>query len=275
MTFYIGYPDILALILRRISKNRPTMNHQQMHQSIFWLYYGRGVLQSKLKQHDDAVSSFTASLDAKNYAQVLLDNHDLAQEELLNHKQILKTAERSIASKLSSSADLSIKAAAVKLAGSYKQVIEYFALVLEGKSTEKNILDLHSMFDIPAGNTEAQNTKLQYGYAHYYKGLSQVALDKKKDAIESFNIANKLMPYFAESYIQKAYIFKEQKKFKKALVQYDAAIQLESDNAELYFARATLLFELGKTEEAKNDFNRYQLLISDSDGLKLYDKPAV
>ena len=251
------------------------MTHQQMHQAIFWLYYGRGILQLKLKQHEDAASSFTASLDAKNYAQVLLDNDDLAQEELLNHKQIFKIAERNIANKLSSSADLSAKGAAVKLAGNYKQVIEYFALVLEGKATEKSEIDLHSMFDVPAGNNETQNTKLQYGYAHYHKGLSQVALDKKKDAIESFNIANKLMPYFAQSYIQKAYIFKEQKKFKKALVQYDAAIQLESDNAELYFARSTLLFELGKTEEAKNDFNRYQQLISDSDGLKLYDKPAV
>lgn len=71
-----------------------------------------------------------------------------------------------------------------------------------------------------------------------------------------------MLPYFAEAYIQKAYIFKEQKQFKKALVQYDAAIRLEHENAELYFARSTLLFELGKTDEAKNDFNKYQSLNS-------------
>lgn len=80
----IGYLDILVLILKQVSESREIMNHQQMHQAIFWLYYGRGVLQSKLKQHGDAVSSFAASLDAKNYAQVLLDNDDLAQEELLS-----------------------------------------------------------------------------------------------------------------------------------------------------------------------------------------------
>jgi len=40
------------------------MNHEQFHQSIFWLYYAKGILQAKLKQHNDAIASFTACLDA-------------------------------------------------------------------------------------------------------------------------------------------------------------------------------------------------------------------
>ena len=69
------------------------MNHeryQQFHQSIFWLYYAKAMLQAKLKHYNDAIGSFTACLDAKNYAQVLMDNKDLAKDELVNHAQVLK-----------------------------------------------------------------------------------------------------------------------------------------------------------------------------------------
>ena len=236
-------------------------HYQQLHQSIFWLYYARGLLQSKLKHYSDAISSFSSSLDAKNYSKVLMNNMELAKEELTNHRQILKTAERNIAGKFNSSVDLAIKANSVKLAEKYQQLINYFEELLQN-SQNTTELDFTSMFDVPVSEYDNQNPKIQYGYAHYHKGLSQIAIDKKKDAVESFNATNKLLPYFAEAYIQKAYIFKEQKQFKKALVQYDAAIRLEHENAELYFARSTLLFELGKTDEAKNDFNKYQSLNS-------------
>ena len=237
-------------------------NSANFEQCIFWLYYARGLLQSKLKHYNDAISSFTASIDNKNYAQLLNGRKEFATEELTNHKQVLHTAERTIANKSNSSADIAIKANSVKLAEKYQQVINYFEGLLQNNQNTTE-LDFTSMFDVPVSEYDNQNTKIQYGYAHYHKGLNQIAIDKKKDAVESFNIANKLMPYFPEPFIQKAQIFKEQKQFKKALVQYDAAIQLESDNAELYFARSTLLFELGKTDEAKNDFNRYQQLQSD------------
>lgn len=236
-------------------------NGANFDQCIFWLYYARGVLQSKLRHYDDAISSFTASVDNKNYAQLLNGKKDFATEELANHKQILCTAEKTISNKSNSSADIAIKASSVKLAEKYKQVINHFEELLQNKEKVTE-LDFTSMFNVPVSEYDNQNTKIHYGYAHYHKGLNQIAVEKKKEAVESFNIVNKLMPYFAEPFIQKAQIFKEQKQFKKALVQYDAAIQLESDNAELYFARSTLLFELGKTDEAKNDFNTYQRLNS-------------
>lgn len=253
------------------------MNHehyQQFHQSVFWLYYAKGMLQAKLKQYNDAIASFTACLDAKNYAQVLMDNYDLAKDELANHMQVLKTAERNISGKSSSSADLSIKASLVKLADKYKQVILFYERILNNKA-DITPLDFGSMFNIPLGNNESQNTRLQYGYTHYHKGLCQVELDKQKEAIESFNIANKLLPDFCAPYIQKANIFKEQRSFKKALVQYDAAIRIEYNNAELYFNRSVLLFELGNKEKAKEDFARYQKLKDSVDKFKVYDEPTV
>lgn len=253
------------------------MNHeryQQFYQSVFWLYYAKGMLQAKLKQYNDAIASFTACLDAKNYAQVLMDNKDLAKDELANHMQVLKTAEKNISGKSSSSADLSIKATLVKLADKYKQVILFYERILNNKANVTP-LDFASMFDIPLSNNDSQNARLQYGYTHYHKGLCQVELSKQKEAIDSFNIANKLLPDFCAPYIQKANILKEQKKFKKALVQYDAAIRLEHDNAELYFNRSVLLFELGDKAKAKDDFARYQKLKDESDKFKVYDEPNV
>lgn len=120
----------------------------QFEASVFWLYYSRSLLQSKLKHHSDAISSFSACLGAKNYSKVLMNNMEFAKEELTNHRQILKTAERNIAGRSNSTADLSIKISATKLAEKYKQVIRFFEQLLNG---DKNIkpLDFGSIFDIP------------------------------------------------------------------------------------------------------------------------------
>lgn len=150
------------------------MNHQQFYQCIFWLYYARGLLQSKLKHHSDAISSFAATLDVKNYSKILIGNVELAKEELTNHRQILKTAERNIAGKFNSSIDLAIKANSVKLAEKYQQLINYFEELLQN-SQNTTELDFTSMFDVPVSEYDNQNPKIQYGYAHYHKGLNQIA----------------------------------------------------------------------------------------------------
>ena len=62
---------------------------------------------------------------------------------------------------------------------------------------------------------------------------------------------------------------------KKALIQYDAAISIDYDNAELYFNRSVLLFELGDKAKAKDDFARYQKLKDSADKFKVYDEPNV
>lgn len=119
------------------------------------------------------------------------------------------------------------------------------------------------MFDIPLVEDNIQNEKLKYGYTHYNRGLSQlVATENKKEALKSFNEANKLLAEFCLPYIQKANIYRDSKKYIKAASQYDAAIRLYANNAELYFNRSMVLFELGKPLKAKNDFNTYQRLNS-------------
>ena len=91
-------------------------NNIELNHCLFWLYYAKGLLQVKLKQYNDSIYSFASSLDSKNYSRVLVRNTELAQEELSNHKQILRTIEKTIANKASSGDELAIKSAAAKLA---------------------------------------------------------------------------------------------------------------------------------------------------------------
>ena len=236
-------------------------NNTELDQCLFWLYYSKGLLQVKLKQYKDSISAFAASLEAKNYSKVLIRNTEIAREELANHKQILRIIEKTIANKASSGDDLSIKSASMKLVEKYKQVINLYERILN-KSNNISPLDFGLMFDIPLVENKLQNEKLQYGYAYYHKGLSQLAIENQKEALKSFNESSKLLPNFCPPYIQKANIYREQKKYTKAISQYDAAIRLDNNNAELYFNRSIVLFELGKPLEAKNDFNTYQSLNS-------------
>ena len=75
-------------------------------------------------------------------------------------------------------------------------------------------------------------------------------------------MSNKLLPDFSSAYITKANIYKDQKEYIKTIAQYDQAIRIDDNNAELYFGRATALFELGKANQAKDDFAKYKSLNS-------------
>ena len=93
-------------------------------QSIFWLYYAKGLLQAKLGLHTEAIQSFSACIDYKNYAKVLTGNYDIAQQELCAHRQIFKALEKSVNNKISSSNGIGIQSKDNKLLQHYKQVME-------------------------------------------------------------------------------------------------------------------------------------------------------
>jgi len=234
-------------------------------QSIFWLYYAKGLLQAKLGQHTEAIQSFTACIDYKNYAKILTGNYDIAQQELCSHRQVFKALEKNVNNKISSSNGIEIQSSGNKLLQQYKQVMEFFIALINLRDKEQsiNIPDFATIFEIPFKNDNKLNYKLQCGYAHYNKALSQIELKRQKEALKSLNMSNKLLPDFFSAYITKANIYKDQKEYIKAASQYDQAIRIDDNNAELYFGRATALFELGKTDQVKNDFDKYLSLNSE------------
>jgi tetratricopeptide (TPR) repeat protein len=242
--------------------NNNTSSH--FKQSIFWLYYAKGLLQTKLGQHTEAVQSFTACIDYTNYAKVLTSNYDIAQQELRSHRQALKALKASVSNKINSINGIEIQSGGDKLLQQYKQVIEFFIelINLRNQDQPRNIPDFAAMFEMPLTKNNSPNHELQCGYAHYNKALGHIKLKQQKEVLNSLNMSNKLLPDFSSAYITKANIYKDQKEYIKTIAQYDQAIRIDDNNAELYFGRATALFELGKANQAKDDFAKYKSLNS-------------
>ena len=235
-------------------------------QAIFWLYYTKGLLQTKLGQHNEAVQSFTVSIDYKNYAKIFTGNYDIAQQELCSHRQALKALEKTVNTKISSSSEIVLKSSAEKLLQRYNLALEFFIELVDlpDKGQIINIPDFAAMFEIPLEDDNNLNDKLQRGYAHYHKAHGQIKLKRQKEALRSLNMSNKLLPNFSSAYITKANIYKEQKNYIETVLQYDQAIRIDNNNADLYFDRSVALFELGKIEQAENDFDKYQSLIQNN-----------
>ncbi len=229
------------------------------------MYYAKGLLQAKLGQHTEAIQSFTACIDYKNYAKILTGNYDIAQQELCSHRQALKALEKTVNTKISSSSQIALKSSSEKLLQRYELALEFFIELvnLPDKGQIINTPNFAAMFEIPLEDDNSLNDKLQRGYAYYHKAHSQIELKQQKDALKSLDISNKLLPNFSSAYITKANIYKDQKNYLKTVSQYDQAIRIDDNNAELYFCRSTALFELGKIEQAKNDFVKYQSLSSE------------
>jgi len=238
------------------------MQDKQIQSLIFWVYYAKGLLYSSLQKYKEVIKPLDSSLDFENYFHLLSNNTKLLKKELQNHRQFFDSTSKAISGKIRNSNELSTKGNAQQSLDKYGQVIEYLTSLIDSEANKisATVPNFAIMFDIPLSDNDSQNFRLQCGHAHYNKALSQIALQEQEEALKSLHISNKLLPEFYPSYIAKAEIYKEQREFMKAVVQYDMAIRLEENNPDSYFNRSVLLFELGKTELAKEDFAKWQSL---------------
>lgn len=247
------------------------MNNNSIQDLIFWLYYSQGLLYKSLQQYKDAIESFSTSLDFQRYYAVLCEDTKSLKTELDNHKQILSRVAKKLNRGIANANELTNKSTVDKSFKQYSQITELFSNYLDN-STDNDLLStlqFGAIFDIPFTDNESQNFRLQYAYAHYNKSLTLMLSKELKQALSALDIANKLAPEFCQPYIEKANIYKEQNKYTKAVTEYDKAIAIEYDNSELYFNRSVVLFELGKTTDAKNDFAKYQKLQNQEEVFKL------
>jgi len=252
-------------------------NINYLEQLIFWVYCSQGLLYKSLQQYKDAIDSFDSALDFQQYYSVLCEDSMSLKTELDNHMQILSRVAKKLNRGIANANELTNKSAVDKSFKQYSQITELFSNYLDNSIDNEllSTVQFGAIFDISFTDNESQNFKLQCVYAHYNKALTLMLSKELKQALSALNIANKLAPEFCQPYIEKANIYKEQKKYAKAVTEYDKAIVIEYDNSELYFNRSIVLFELGKTTDAKNDFAKYQKLQNKEDGLKLYDEPQV
>jgi len=244
---------------------------------IFWIYYAQGLLYAELQQNEEAVDSFDSALDFKQYYSVLCEDSNALQEEQKKHTAIANRVHKNLIKNIANFNEIDSKRAAGEVLVKYQQIINMFSDSLDNKLDMQllSLANLGAMFDILFTDNQSKDCRLQCAHAHYNKALSILSLKEHAKALTSLDMTNKLAPDFYMAYVTKANIYKEQKKYEQAVAQYDKAIAIEYDNAELYFNRSVVLFEQGKTAEAKNDFAKYQELQSDDVTLKVYDEPKI
>ncbi|MBE9187211.1 tetratricopeptide repeat protein [Microcoleus sp. LEGE 07076] len=106
---------------------------------------------------------------------------------------------------------------------------------------------------------------LKLGYLFLKKGES----DK---AFEYFNKSKKNQPnlYLYKSYLGSGDFFIRQGNFKQALINYNKALTLNSQNAYVYLSRAFLYIKIGNLNNAKYDMNEALKLYPNDQHINLY-----
>lgn len=235
------------------------INSTDLRECIFWLYYAQALIYNSLQEHSKALHSFNTAINYTNYGNLLVSNPGLLNDELLTHQQLFQSTDKKVNSKISSGNEVAIKSDARILLLKYQQVIKCFEDLIECPLADwPRFIEI---FDMVSDNSISMLlADLQLGHAHYYKAITLVELQRHTEAIISLKQTNRLLPDFYQAYVEKANIYNIQKKYKKVVQEYSKAIELKPDNQQLYFDRSVALFELGLTDKAKQDYNKWESL---------------
>jgi tetratricopeptide (TPR) repeat protein len=97
--------------------------------------------------------------------------------------------------------------------------------------------------------TRAVTLDPKSAHAVFYRGMFTWATDAKK--LLDINLALKLHPFYAAAILERADLFKEQKKYDKAFADYAAVLKINPNDYRVYESRAGIYCEQGKKDLAK------------------------
>jgi tetratricopeptide (TPR) repeat protein len=92
-------------------------------------------------------------------------------------------------------------------------------------------------------------------FAHNARGDAYYKLGQYQQAIEDFNQAILLKPYYANAYHSRGTAYAELGQYKRALENFNEAIRLKPDSALAYYSRGTAYAKLGQYQHALENFN--------------------
>jgi len=96
----------------------------------------------------------------------------------------------------------------------------------------------------------------EYAGAYSNRGLAYAELGERKRAIEDYDKAIELNPDFAEAYYNRGIAYAKQQKYNEAIKDFDKAIELNPNLAEAYIGRGVTYAEQQKYNEAIKDFDK-------------------
>jgi tetratricopeptide (TPR) repeat protein len=92
--------------------------------------------------------------------------------------------------------------------------------------------------------------------AYYNRGVVFKNEKRYIEAINDFNKAIELQPFYSEAYNNRGIIFSGEKRNDMAIKDFNKAIELKPDNAQAYNNRGLLLMNEKRNDEALKDFNK-------------------
>lgn len=134
----------------------------------------------------------------------------------------------------------------------YKALYDLHALEL--KSQRRLTFQMTSALRRLIARAEKRNEKNVY--TEFVKGIRAQKNGDDESALNDFNEAEKLNPYFYWIYIRRAGIYRKRSQIEKALIEYKIAIQTNPLNALAYNNRGTFYLDRRQHQEALEDFNR-------------------
>ena len=90
---------------------------------------------------------------------------------------------------------------------------------------------------------------------YYFRGLAFLNTDQVDKAIEDFNMAISLDPYYGDAFLNRGTAFEKKGKFDKAIEDFDKAIALRP-SYEAYFNRGMTFEKMGLLDKAIADYDK-------------------
>lgn len=98
-------------------------------------------------------------------------------------------------------------------------------------------------------------------HAVFYRAMFTGATDAKK--LLDINLALKLHPFYAEAILERAELYKEQKKYDKAFADLAAVLKINPNDSRVYESRAEIYCKQGKKDLAKAEESKAEELGSE------------
>jgi protein O-mannosyl-transferase len=93
-------------------------------------------------------------------------------------------------------------------------------------------------------------------YAYYNRGFFFVNEKKYDRALEDFNKAIELKPNYTDAYLNRGFVFMDEKRYDRALEDFNKAIELKPNYAKAYYNRGNVFWDEKKYDRAIEDYSK-------------------